>query len=382
MFTHRTLWIGLAITWGWLGASSAAHAQMYSPGVPHFESCPQEGGWIDDGAGHTRAIDKEQRALPLFEHAFFRAEYLSWTMPGPGNTLLGEESFTVNPRGRFNIGGGQQAFVPDLSPISTENSSGGRITVGGEFYGGDAAELSGWLIGKRVGDFNHDSFGRRSILPAITGSIGNNPFNTAFYPFDQFYRVQYDTEMWGADAIYLFEGDNEGLVQFRPLIGAKYVNLQQRLNLHARGTNAEYILRMDSQAKNNVYGGQVGFRMEVVTDWLTVGLEPKAGLGANTQSTDFAASDFTGTTTIVINNSQRVTTFAPFGDVTLYATIHVNKNFTIRVGYNALWTGRVTKPEANIEYAVDPGFFTNFHLRTTRHDVLTHGLSVGGELRF
>jgi hypothetical protein len=227
--------------------------------------------------------------------------------------------------------------------------------------------------------------------------------------YDQGFKSSFSSQIWGSQANWVFDGDNldEGL-QIRPLIGFRYINLRERLD---QGGNYTFIdnsgpsgpvlviadRRITSDVDNNVFGPQIGLRSELVHRWFTVGVEPKVMLGLNSYRTNVTAERILSPTEATSSTGTRKTDFGAAFELGVYGKIHVHPNFSLFVGYNLLWAGHVTRPYDNIAYdvrettvidnnTVPPTVTTtrssNIHEETRFSDIVTQGLTVGGEYRF
>jgi hypothetical protein len=75
--------------------------------------------------------------------------------------------------------------------------------------------------------------------------------------------------------------------------------------------------------------------------------------------------------------------------MTVYGKWNITPRFSLRLGYNFMYLGRVTRPEDNISYNDNGAFVPPFALtppdirvNMTRHDIRVHGFNLGGEYRW
>ncbi len=271
---------------------------IYYDGSPMSEDCPP---WWD-GAEDYRADDG---VTPLVYAFYARAEYLNWSLSDPGNTLLGApilgnpdptKPFTVVDQGNNVIG---VATVPTTENMHLRDNSGGRIVLGTEFNYGGTLEVSGFVTEKTrsftspVGLGEQVQYDRVAIpntnpvqfLPVFaprvigTSTMVNGQIANNVELYNQSYTATYFSQLWGADANYYFDTDRDGLLQFQPSVGFKYVGLREKLLQRgtfrdatfnpAIDTNSE----IDSLTRNNLFGPSAGFKTELVGKYLVFGFD-------------------------------------------------------------------------------------------------------------
>jgi hypothetical protein len=193
--------------------------------------------------------------------------------------------------------------------------------------------------------------------------------------------------LWGGEANYLYDLDAVGFLQFRPLIGVRYLNLTERLTqtgvFQSDLPIAPIVSTIDAHTTNNLWGAQVGFRTTVVTQYLEVGLTPKILFLGDSMTANVFTNHLRSNSDPTVG-SISTTTAGVFGtEVGSFAQINLSPNFSIRGGYNLLWLGRVTRPQKDVYYndngsSAAPAIAS----RLVFSDILITGFSVGAELRY
>ncbi len=147
--------------------------------------------------------------------------------------------------------------------------------------------------------------------------------------------------------------------------------------------NPPVATQIGSHTINNLFGGQIGFRAQVVTKYIDFGVTPKLlMLGDNAYSSVYAARFRSNSDPTVFNDN--LTTRFTFGtDVNAFANINIAPNFSVRVGYNLIWINQVTRPNRDIVYD-DHGTAApaGISQQTVFHDIFINGFSFGCEFRF
>jgi hypothetical protein len=380
---------------------------MPDEGVPWWDGAQD----YADGEGVT----------PLIYAWYARAEYLNWSISDPGHTLLGApivgnpdptKPFTVVDQGNNVIG---VATVPTTENMHLRDNSGGRIVLGTEFNYGGTLEVGGFVTEKTRSFTTPVGLGElvqydRVPIPLTNPVqfqpvfaprvIGNSTFvngqlanNIELY--NQSYTATYFSQLWGADANYYFDTDRDGLFQFQPSVGFKYVGLREKLLQRgtfrdstfnpAIDTNSE----IDSLTRNNMFGPTVGFKSELVGKYLSFGFDNKLGFLANDHTGEVRTIRFRSNVDPEVRTVDRDTMLSTVYDMTVYTKWNITPRFSLRLGYNFMYLGRVTRPEDNIFYNDNGAFVPPFALtppdvrvNMTRHDIRVHGFNLGGEYRW
>jgi hypothetical protein len=143
------------------------------------------------------------------------------------------------------------------------------------------------------------------------------------------------------------------------------------------------VTTIDSRTTNNLYGGQIGFRMEVVTKYLEFGVTPKILFLGNTMLSDVSTNHLRTNLDGFVATQNITSTFTWGGDATSYVQLNLGKCFSIRGGYNVLYINRVTRPQNNIYYNDNgptnpPAIVSNLIFR----DLLVSGFTFGCQFQW
>jgi hypothetical protein len=378
-----------------------------TPLPPIGDPCAVYPNYVDTGSHQVGPLVRA-------DGFFLRVEYLNWNIQKPGHELLGAPVAGVidpsNPFVVFSPGSGNPlafAQVPTTSSMNLGNISGLQVTGGVSFIDGGSVEISAFMLARKSSGFRLGPGGIRPFdvdfdsgpggdppaveiaegeaLPLMyaTSTLNHGQVSNHVLLYDTFQAV-FQSQLWGAEANYFYDLDAVGLLQCRPLIGVRYVNLTERLTQTGVFFAAPPIVTtIDAHTSNNMAGAQIGFRTSVVTQYLEGGITPKIMVLANSMNLNAFTNHLRANFDPVVGSSDH-TTNASFGaDVSTYVQLNVTPRFCIRGGYNLLWLGRVTRPQKDIYYndnglAAPPAVVG----RLVTTDVLITGFSVGGELRF
>ena len=368
-----------------------------------FEEIPDDRGWLFDDSPLSKSLENS------FRHAFFRTEYLLWSIGDPGNVVLGAPLFSgLDPRDPANVLVNDRVtgapiglgIVPTLDAFSLNGNNGFRGTFGVP-VGPGAFEASAFV------------FMSNTIRQDLTGEIRaddpDDPFDSATYVatpvlqegapsieslvYTDSFETVLKTSVWGTEANYVFAPPNAGagdFLTFSPLVGVRYFNFREKLTQTGVYQFSDDLInfrpvtsRIDAATVNNAYGPQIGFRSELNVSRLTIGAEPKMMFGLNTYKANLFTQNILSDSEPDLSVVERKTTFAPIADLKVYSRFALSQNLHVFAAYNLMWSGLITRPFNDIVYNTSvltgAGAFSQ-NVRTT--DVVLQGLSVGAEFRY
>ncbi len=369
-----------------------------------FEEIPDDRGWLFEDSPLSKSLENS------FRHAYFRTEFLLWSIGDPGNVVLGAPlPLGADPRipanlpvnGRIDtttqIGLG---IVPTLDSVQLHGNNGFRGTFGVP-VGPGTFEASAFVLQTNTSTLDLTEVIQTLVDPTDPLSdlafvaqpvLINGVPSVDELVYDVSYQAVLKTSVWGTEANYVFATPNAGdFITFSPLVGLRYFNFRESLHqtgvynlADAGGIINPIVGRIDSWTVNNSYGPQIGFRTEMTISRFTVGAEPKVMLGLNSYKANLSTQNIrTNDTTIEspLNIQDKETTFGPMVDVKVYSRLALTQNLHVFAAYNLLWAGQLTRPYENIVYntTVDAGAFQQ-NVKTT--DAVLQGLSVGAEFRY
>jgi hypothetical protein len=370
------------------------------------------------------------------------AEYLLWWVkdgPLPFPFVTTGDPASPNP-GTLGLGG-----VPILTGKDIEYTakSGVRVSAGGwlDSDGRLGIEGSGFLLPRQsktlaaASDANGNpvlTFRYKDPPDPVTGVAAEDAFQATLPPgngagvgpFAGGLAVISTTQLWGAEINAVFGlGDGSGM-RLMGLVGFRYADLYETLTLPwvSRAVDGASVLfegnafpapssvtTLDTfRARNQFYGGQVGFRGEFGMGKIVVGAGAKVALGDNHE-----VLTVLGTSTLVPDvgsavrvsggqfaapsNSGRFThdEFAVIPEVEVKVGYQATSCVRATVGYNFLYWNRVVRPGNQVDLIVDDrtnpvnGAFaagttgTLFPRREfNRSDFWAQGLTLGLEFRY
>jgi hypothetical protein len=389
------------ITWGNNPSGYDSHGKM--PLTGEYVDGPARWAYGDlsgDRGGLYENSPMDEFVKDLVTDSFFRIEYLNWTMKKPGDTLLGSgTNATLNPRRPFRVSSGNallgEARVLSTTRLELDNLDGIRATLGIPLVSGTiegsiyAFEDSHTTDGVFSG-LGEPAPGNVVVLPQFIANttLTNGVQGTNAFLYDSSYRMAFRNRVWGSDINYVLEAydPNPGL-QLRPLIGIRYYDQSENFTqigvFDDDGQIPELSSEIHSDSTNHVYLAQIGLRAELVSRWLTVGLEPKVGLGVNDYESSVSTIRLRSQGDPAVRTEDSGARIAPFGELALYSRIHISENFSISVGYTVVIIDNITRPHSSILYNDNgPSNPAGFVVAPSFDTMYYQGINVGGELRF
>jgi hypothetical protein len=191
-------------------------------------------------------------------------------------------------------------------------------------------------------------------------------------------RVRTETGLWGLDAnrIYRFDRLHYG-GWLECLIGFHYYNFTEKFFIEHESEfesnpDASSLaawraplseIKVDTDADNNIFCGQVGFRWWKKVHRFTCALDTKVGVGFNWQSIHqrySLASDQMGRGSGLLisytgsggNNDFHSTELAGFVDAKYTVAYQLTSNFSVRVGATALYIDGLARPTDMVSYTL------------------------------
>ncbi len=390
------------------------------PGNTTFVELPDDKGFAYEGSPFDQAINN------VFRHGSLRLEYLLWDISNPGRNILGADvqSPDVNqpdPTQPFDfLIPGQlnqtRAVAPSLDQVNTNDNNGIRGTYTLPFTAG-AFEASIFALQTShsavpipvenvidVNDSDLDLLTTDSVnaIGAIYTPLlinGIVPLGGLGLVWDQGYRAELRTAVWGTEGNWVGNAfDPNSPLQLSPIFGIRMLEFREDLRqigaynfsvTAADGTITTSVVerRINSTTDNYVFGPQLGFRSELVSQWVSFGAQPKIMMGVNSYRAAIQTQNILSPTDVNQRLEEKNTTFGIIGDLEVYSKIHVRPHFNLFVAYNLMWAGLLTRPAENIVYNVGgavggAGRQSDFQLDLNYSGAMFQGLSVGGELTY
>lgn len=237
--------------------------------------------------------------------------------------------------------------------------------------------------------------------------------------YDADFFSMYTAHHWGAEVNHAYDLriPHDGW-KLQALIGWRHEEYSERLtfggtfdNRSEFATDDLTILgplaepqsnRIDSKAHTFRHALQLGFRSELTTNRLTLGMEPKVAFGAglirNRVNTSNAREPgnlaaLNGNPDLLIDDPESTTSFdrkidfAPSAELNLYAKYDVTDWMRFRIGYNLIWMGRLGVADKSIRFnsisAADPTMMPDtldFGVNQKVSNRYLTGFTVGGEI--
>jgi hypothetical protein len=360
------------------------------------------------GCGNAEASDDfvetpwEEILCRVLRNVEIRLDYINWGISRPRTVLIGENPGPGLLQPIFNDFGPVQKNPTDVFPILDQNfnqvgqaraydttgislfeNSGFQATfIVPMTYG--SVEASGFILGKANSAPNPGGLpagipGINESFAAIPVTIGGQPSETAAL-FSQSFNQYFSSFVFGAEGNVYFNAivpKEYGLV-VKPMVGFRYLGIDEHFNVI--GTNPGVsATTIESSTINNIYGPTFGCRVELLTKWFTVGLDPRVTFGVNQFASNVNASDPT-----VGDNHDHATDvrFAPVGAVDAFIKVPIQERFRLYVAYNLIGTTNISRPQEQVDYDITTGGQNDTHLKLASSGIMIQGYSVGCEFNF
>lgn len=220
-----------------------------------------------------------------------------------------------------------------------------------------------------------------------------------FLVYDVSYFRTWRSNVWGTEANYVLDAFNPNEdFQVVPTFGFRYLNIRESLSqsgqYYATAVTtappgpAPTTRRIDSESNNNIYGPQIGLRMQWVRPRFTIGFEPKAVIGVNTYTSRLNTFQVLSATDPSQNLERTSTTFGPILNFSVNSKIKLTEHIGVYVSYDFLFTGMLSRPDSIVNYNVSSGALTGttpssaFSLNRSTDDMIIHGVTVGGQVEW
>ena len=351
----------------------------------------------DDGTmvGHPRLFSGS---------GFVRVEYLNYNISEPGDVLLGaplaNNAYPTDPFVIFapnSFAPSYYGIVPSAKMFDLRDNSGIKTTLGFDLTHGDSVEISVFMLAQKKSGFVRNDLGTSLVdiggflfeLPNVyaTSMLLNGQVGETLYVYNDGYAAFYQSQVWGAEANYLHDLDTYGAVHFRPMIGARFLNINERVSQYGRFQQQapvpSFETSIESDTQNYLGGGQIGARVEMVTHLFDFGAEAKWLMLANSMYADVATNNLRFNGDPYVQTSENTTQVSTGFDLTGWGVLHVHPKFDLRIGYNFLWLTGITRPEDNVYYN-ENGITrpAGVVVDMKKHDWSMSGLQLGGTLKW
>jgi hypothetical protein len=325
-----------------------------------------------------------------------RADYLLWwvknaPLPVPivttGDPRVGFDPNLVNTVNTAGAIGqpGTRVLLGD-STIQFPASSGARLVLGGWLDDDDrvGAEANGFGLQRRTNTFSasSDSAGNPPlyfpIFSSIAGAERAVPIADPLRSFSGDVAVTSTLQLWGAELNGLFTYCRRPGLEFVLLAGFRYADLRE--SLHSQNTTTDLlfdnvtVLHDSFDTSNQFYGGQIGSRLTVQYDRLSLDITGKIALGLTRQSIDiqgditqlgpnplvppglgtFPGGVFAQSSSIGQRNSTQFTDpFTVLPSLELKLAYQVTQRIRAFVGYDIMYWNQVLRPGSQINHNVN-----------------------------
>jgi hypothetical protein len=358
----------------------------------------------------------EELICRVLRNVDVRLDYINWGISRPSTSLIGAQpgpgvlqptgstsffgpifengSVQTNPTDVFpilNQNGDQvgQARAYDTTGISLSENSGFQATFTLPMTYG-TIETTAFVLSKagsapNPGGLPNGTPGVDQSFAAIPVTVNGQPSQTVAL-FSQGFDQSFTSFFFGTETDIYFNAiwpKDYGLM-LKPMIGFRYMGLDEHFNV--AGFNPGVApSTINSTTINNIFGPQVGLRLELATQWFTIGADPRFTFGIN----EFAASVASSDPTVGYSQDHQIETrWTPVGACDLYLKIPIQEHFRLYVAYNLIGIANVSRPQEQIDYNLTSSGSGNgvgqndTHLNLGSSGILIQGYEVGCEFNF
>jgi hypothetical protein len=383
------------------------HVSSSPAGTTAYSTLPGCGG--NDDSDDFVELPWEQIVCRVLRNVDVRLDYINWGISRPSTTLIGAQpgpgvlqptspfsfypiyefgSVQTNPTSTFpilNSEGAQvgQARAYDTTGISLSENSGFQATFTLPMTYG-SIENTSFILSKagsapNPGGLPQGIAGVDQSFAAIPYNVGGQPSTTVGL-FSQGFDQSYSSFLFGSETDIYFNAiwPKDYGFMIKPMIGFRYMGLDEHFNVVASNPNVP-ASTLASTTINNIFGPQVGLRLELATQWFTVGADPRFTFGINEFAASVASSDPT------VGNSydhQIETRWTPVGACDCYLKIPIQEHFRLYVAYNLIGMANVSRPQEQIDYNLTSSGQNDTHLNLASSGILIQGYEVGCEFNF
>jgi Putative beta barrel porin-7 (BBP7) len=377
------------------------HVSSSPAGTSVYCSMPGCGGSNDQSDDFVET-PWEELICRVIRNVDIRLDYINWGISRPQTTLIGAQPGPGVLQPIFNDFGPVQSNPTDVFPVLNSNFNQVGQARAYDTTGISLSENSGFqatfILPMTYGSIETTAFilskagsapnpgGLPAGIPGVDQSFAAIPVNVGGQAsqtvalFSQGFDQSYTSFLYGAETNIYFNAiwPKEYGLLLKPMIGFRYLGLDEHFNVVASnpGVAASTI---NSTTINNIYGPQVGLRLELATQWFTIGADPRFTFGIN----QFAASVASSDPTVGYSQDHEIETrWAPVGACDCYLKIPIQEHFRLYVAYNLIGTTNISRPQQQINYDITASGQNDTHLNLGNSGVLIQGYEVGCEFNF
>jgi len=272
----------------------------------------------------------------------------------------------------------EQTLVVEIPPLSTPLLNSESLDFEGQFRPGAIFQLglnADQVSGVDLIYWGLNSYDTRQTLtnPSLMGLAGTLQLATNDFIFSDFFQLDYESTLHNAEANY-----RQTIEQGTLLIGFRYFNLDERLDILSRNANTQTSSDYIVDARNHLVGGQVGAGWH--HDWTRVrlALDTKFGVFANVASQETFLGDFGNT---FVRRSYRAESMpvSMISDSTLSLKTQLTDWLAFDVGYRLMWVGNVALAPNQLDLSDSPAGTT---VMNAHQGLFLNGLFLGFDARW
>ncbi|HUG92968.1 MAG TPA: hypothetical protein VML55_19160 [Planctomycetaceae bacterium] len=405
------------------GAAIGAGGEVYAwPEISPYEEYRFSQHYVDNGLWSWEGNNDPRNYYFHIDGLF--AKYRGPEAASVGvkgvNPLVGNVPFLRVTSDVVRRGFGGYSFFADANEIRGEPEpveGGLRLTWG--FFEPDETgiSISGWAATEAYWfwqrGLNADPF--TFTTPRATAGL---PVNTddgrVTIPYDNLFRLDFSSHGAGADAaVYFTPRFRKSFFRLQPLVGVRYLYINEGFGFLGRDTGANYLMEFpsgtvvedtfvpgtpyegffESDVRSHIFGPEIGIRWWLGGENFRIVGDSRVGLAANLEQLKLEGNaigdGFTNPEFRQISPFNRVESHGHASPITahlleaemnilgiipLVKRLYILQHAKLRVGHSVIWAGEVARPNQTIEYNGLP-LFPN--IVTNRSQWYVSGWHVG-----
>jgi hypothetical protein len=291
---------------------------------------------------------------------------------------------TVNTAGALGQPGTQVLLGGDS--VRFPALSGVRLTIGTWFHQDQRLGIEGnaFALERVSSTFSaaSDHTGLPPLYFPIFSGIANAergiPIADPLRGFSGEVDVNSNLQLWGAEGNFMGAFYRNPNCEFDMLVGFRYADLRERLQIHNSTTDLIFgntsILNDSFQTINQFYGGQLGGRLTVQRNWLSLSVTGKIALGSAHQVVNvqgditqvgpnpvtppglgtFPGGLFTQQSNIGLRNANPISVpFVVLPSLEVKLGYQLTEHIRLSVGYDFMFWNQVLRPGNQIDHNVN-----------------------------
>jgi len=391
----------------------------------YYEQLP-----ADRGGVYEEMSPIDRFLYQVADNSWIQIDYMLWNLDQSNDEIIGESvlnedkpdlgylafdrssgSPPVNEIGATRLG-----YAPRLGLIDLNSMNGMRLKYGLETLEG-TFEASAWWIFQTnrsgaAGPYvlRNNLLGGTAPTPTLDLDgvtaiplLRNSAIANSALIFDTSYAVDYETSLFGTEFNYIWDDKRpKNGFHFKHMLGFRYMKLDEHMrqtgvdsDVTTDDNNNEVIYfrtaTIDTDTINQMYGPQIGARLELVDNRFILGAQPAFTLAFNHIDAKLNTNAlFTGDNPLTTADESTDPTaekfsqdkLSPVLSLAMYTKIKLQENFYLYASWDVLYMDAIVRPGEAVVYDDDGDITPDLYLDPIETSALIQGLSVGAIFEF